>query len=56
MKSLGRSTTSITAVTGEKAKLARVNGVELIDEVNSLEIFVSDNIDKVRKLYKITNL
>lgn len=48
VKSLGRSVTSITAVTGEKAKLAKVNGVELSDEVESLEIFVSDNIDKVR--------
>lgn len=48
IKSLGRSTVSITAVTGEKAKLARLNGTELIDEVASLEIFVKDNIDKVR--------
>lgn len=48
VKSLSRSTTSITAVTGEKAKLARINGKELTDELESLRKFVSDNIDKVR--------
>ncbi|KAJ8935029.1 hypothetical protein NQ314_013054 [Rhamnusium bicolor] len=36
LKSLGRSTTSISAVTGDRAKLARSNAAELIEEIDIL--------------------
>ncbi|KAG5900572.1 hypothetical protein JTB14_022877 [Gonioctena quinquepunctata] len=46
VKSLGRSITSISAVTGERAKLARKNGAELIEEIDSLKVYIDDNMDK----------
>ncbi|KAJ8983104.1 hypothetical protein NQ317_001847 [Molorchus minor] len=46
LKSLGRSTASIMAVTGERAKLARANAVELTDEIDALIKNVDDNVDK----------
>nr|CAI5830547.1 unnamed protein product [Callosobruchus analis] len=46
VKSEGRSTTSITAVTGDRAKLARANGAELLDEIHAVKTYVNDNIDK----------
>lgn len=53
VKSLGRSTTSVTAITGEKAKLARTNGMQLADEIESLTIFINDNVDKVSVFFLI---
>lgn len=51
VKSLGRSTTSISAVTGDRAKLARSNGAELVEEIDALTKNIGDNIDKVRDNY-----
>lgn len=46
MKSLGRSTVSLSAVTGEKSKSATENALEISDEVVMLQKTVSENIDK----------
>lgn len=46
-KSLGRSTTSITAVTGSKAKLAKENGTKLSEKIARLRKNLDDNKDKV---------
>lgn len=46
-KSLGRSTTSLIAVTGPTAKLAYENGVKFSEEVARLQKAVGDNKDKV---------
>lgn len=46
-KSLGRSTMSIHAVTGERARMARKNGDEIFDDIMTLQKNVNDNIDKV---------
>ncbi|CAH1970486.1 unnamed protein product [Acanthoscelides obtectus] len=46
VKSLSRSTSAITAVTGDRAKLARASGAELLDEIHAVKTYVSDNIDK----------
>lgn len=46
-RSLGRSTTSLYAVTGERAELARRNGNELLESIAALQKSVNDNIDKV---------
>ncbi|XP_008196000.1 alanine--tRNA ligase, mitochondrial [Tribolium castaneum] len=46
MKSLGRSTTSIHGVTGDRAKVAKSNGTHLLTNLETLEKSVSDNIDK----------
>lgn len=48
VKSLGRSTTSISAVTGERAKVARLNAAELVEEIDALTKNIGDNIDKVK--------
>lgn len=47
-KSLGRSTTSLRAVTGPQAKIANKVGLELIEEVTNLQKKIDDNIDKVK--------
>lgn len=46
-KSLGRSTSSLVAVTGPKAKLVKENGVKMAEQVTQLQKNVDDNIDKV---------
>ncbi|CAH0551677.1 unnamed protein product [Brassicogethes aeneus] len=46
LKSLGRSTASIIAVTGKRAKLAMDNAVQLRDDIEILKKTVADNIDK----------
>ncbi|XP_076268548.1 alanine--tRNA ligase, mitochondrial isoform X1 [Rhynchophorus ferrugineus] len=46
MKSLGRSTVSLHAVTGTRAKLARQNAQELYDDINVFKKTLSDNLDK----------
>ncbi|XP_060519599.1 alanine--tRNA ligase, mitochondrial isoform X2 [Cylas formicarius] len=46
MKSLGRSTQSVTAVTGDRAKLARQNAVRLSEEISLLKKSLGDNMDK----------
>ncbi|XP_044751595.1 alanine--tRNA ligase, mitochondrial [Coccinella septempunctata] len=46
MKSLGRSTVSLSAVTGLKSKIATENASEISDEVSMLQKTVSENIDK----------
>lgn len=53
VKSLGRSTTSISAVTDDRAKLARSNAAELVEEIDALTKNIGDNIDKVRKNLKL---
>jgi alanyl-tRNA synthetase len=45
-KSLGRGTASVHAVTGDRAKLAKSNGIELLNNLETLEKSVKDNIDK----------
>ncbi|CAH1117075.1 unnamed protein product [Phaedon cochleariae] len=50
VKSLGRSTTSITAVTGDRAEMARKYGMELSEEIDSLKMNINDNIDKPEML------
>lgn len=47
-KSLGRSTTSIHGVTGDRAKTATANGIELLHNLEIFEKSISDNIDKVK--------
>lgn len=46
-KSLGRSTTSLCAVTGTKAKLAKENGIKFSEEIAQLRKGFDDNKDKV---------
>nr|XP_023017698.1 alanine--tRNA ligase, mitochondrial [Leptinotarsa decemlineata] len=53
IKSLGRSIASISAVTGDRAKLARENGSEIVEEIDSLKVNISDNIDKPELLEMI---
>lgn len=50
VKSLGRSTASIVAVSGPRAKIARQNGAEFMDQVDWIKIYVNDNIDKVIRI------
>ncbi|KAJ8925311.1 hypothetical protein NQ315_009141 [Exocentrus adspersus] len=57
VKSLGRSTASISAVTGDRAKLAKSNGVELVEEIDTLTKHIADNVDKPEVLdMAVTNL
>jgi alanyl-tRNA synthetase len=49
-KSLGRGTASVHAVTGDRAKLAKSNGIELLNNLETLEKSVKDNIDKVMRV------
>lgn len=44
-KSLGRSTVSLHAVTGERAKLARKNASELQDDITILKMTLSEHLD-----------
>ncbi|CAG9859655.1 unnamed protein product [Phyllotreta striolata] len=46
VKSLGRSTASVTAVTGEVARQARKNGALLLEQIEALSKKIDDNIDK----------
>ncbi|XP_018576954.1 alanine--tRNA ligase, mitochondrial isoform X2 [Anoplophora glabripennis] len=55
VKSLGRSTTSISAVTGDRAKLARSNAAELVEEIDALTKNIGDNIDKPELLDMIVS-
>ncbi|XP_022915233.1 alanine--tRNA ligase, mitochondrial isoform X2 [Onthophagus taurus] len=45
-KSLGRSTASIQAVTGYRAKIVRENGVQIVDDINTLKKNINNNSDK----------
>ena len=47
VKSLGRGTASIHGVTGDRAKVAKANGENLLDLVEVLAKQVRDNIDRV---------
>lgn len=46
LKSLGRSTTSLHAVTGDRAKLARKNAEELQEDINIFKKSLDENLDK----------
>lgn len=46
-KSVGRSTTSIYAVTGKRAMLARENGRKLLEELQELKVKIEKNLDNV---------
>ncbi|XP_072387690.1 alanine--tRNA ligase, mitochondrial isoform X1 [Diabrotica undecimpunctata] len=57
IKSLGRSTSSLTAVTGERAQLVRRNGTQLVEQIEAFSKHVDDNMDKQPILDKLlTNL
>lgn len=47
LKSLGRSTASIYAVTGDRARTARSNAQILTENIENFEKTITDNIDKV---------
>ncbi|XP_057653456.1 alanine--tRNA ligase, mitochondrial [Diorhabda carinulata] len=53
IKSLGRSTTSLTAITGEKARRAKQNGAQLLEQIESFSKHVDDNMDKLPVLNKL---
>lgn len=48
MKSLGRSTVSLHAVTALAAQEARKNGAVIQDKIANVEKSLNDNIDKVK--------
>lgn len=52
-KSLGRSTTSIVAVTGDRAKIAKQNGAKISEQVTQLQKSVDDNKDKVTRCFLV---
>lgn len=47
LKSLGRGTASIHAVTDERARIAKSNGIELIQSIEKFSKNIEDNLDKV---------